>query len=481
MDAEGLGTVSVRSVPLSEFAAIPFSQIKGSAAGCLDPFGEDRMTSLRAVRISFLAVLSLSLLASVVAAAQTYVTPIVAPTPPGKSIVVNQAGDKNYDPHVSADLVAYSNAASGYFPIRYFNLVSGANSAVPNPGTHDFLSDIRNGTIAFTRVDTTHSAIFEFDTSSPSTPPVEIAPQAGSSRDEAQIGDQTIVWQDFGFYSTGAADIVAYDISSQNVTRLTNDGLLNQDPGVSPDGTVIAWGKCQSFTACDIWSAMGGGTNWTLHQLTNNNGLCSHADSDSQVVVYSCNRSGKDSIYWQPVAGGTEQVLDLPGSAVFPSVSGGLIAFAYELPGTTNHNLYVFDSSTLNLYQITNTTTDDVQLSDISVTPDGRVRVAWQVGGETAVDAFTFNLGNADLAVSKTAPQYSVMGSNIVYNIKLTNNGPSTANSIVLSDVLPSGLSLVSCTPQDGTCGGTTTAPTVTISSLANGASENITLTAKNQ
>jgi uncharacterized repeat protein (TIGR01451 family) len=45
-------------------------------------------------------------------------------------------------------------------------------------------------------------------------------------------------------------------------------------------------------------------------------------------------------------------------------------------------------------------------------------------------------------------------GQNVTYTISVTNNGPSTATAVTLTDTLPAGLTLVSATPSQGTCAG---------------------------
>ena len=391
-------------------------------------------------------------------AAQTSVTPTLMPTPPGTLIMVNNAlNADHYDPHVSSDVLAYSTQVNTALTIRYFDLITGVDATVPNPGVFDYLSDVRGSVIAFTRVDPTRSAIFTFDTVSPMAAPVEVAPQPGSSREVAQIGDSTIAWQDHGFYGSPIlSDIVAYDRASGNITRLTDDGNVNRNPALSPDGSVIAWEKCVSDTACDMWSATRSGANWTPHQLTTgytcgSEGGQDHPDTDGQIVAYSCNRSGQASIYWQPVAGGLEQVLNFAGDSVFPSVSGGVIVFANRPSGATNHNLYVFNTASANLYQTTNDTQDH-QLNDVSYTPDGKVRVVWEVG-QLAVYAFTFTLPVGDFSIGTISPlTISAGGSastNVIVdplngfdsavNLSVTGQPAGVTATLVPSQVTPTG------------------------------------------
>jgi hypothetical protein len=90
------------------------------------------------------------------------VTPTLAPTPPSQLITVNNGPGDHFDPHVSADFVAYSNMdASGCQTIHYFNLVTLSDAAVLFNCTvsSDFLSDVGGTVIAFTHVDSSHSPV----------------------------------------------------------------------------------------------------------------------------------------------------------------------------------------------------------------------------------------------------------------------------------------------------------------------------------
>lgn len=54
----------------------------------------------------------------------------------------------------------------------------------------------------------------------------------------------------------------------------------------------------------------------------------------------------------------------------------------------------------------------------------------------------------ADLAVTKTGPSLVTAGTNATYIITLHNNGPDAAQTVVLSDLLPAGATVVSMTPS---------------------------------
>jgi uncharacterized repeat protein (TIGR01451 family) len=88
---------------------------------------------------------------------------------------------------------------------------------------------------------------------------------------------------------------------------------------------------------------------------------------------------------------------------------------------------------------------------------------------------------SADLAVTNSGPSSVTAGTNATYTIKLTNNGPSAALGVVLSDLLPTGSSFVSMTQAAGTDGFTfaQSGGTVTESATGNissGSSDTFTL-----
>jgi uncharacterized repeat protein (TIGR01451 family) len=72
---------------------------------------------------------------------------------------------------------------------------------------------------------------------------------------------------------------------------------------------------------------------------------------------------------------------------------------------------------------------------------------------------------DADLSIAKTASTaLPLVGQNFTYTLTVTNNGPDTANSVVVTDTLPAGVTFVSATTG---CSGTTTV-TCVASTIAN-------------
>ncbi|MFC1848490.1 DUF11 domain-containing protein, partial [Chloroflexota bacterium] len=92
-------------------------------------------------------------------------------------------------------------------------------------------------------------------------------------------------------------------------------------------------------------------------------------------------------------------------------------------------------------------------------------------------DSATSTVQAADLAVSKTVNNPTPNeGDSVTYTITLINNGPDTATSIIITDLLPAGVTYSSDTPSQGSYGSGSGAWSV--GSLANGASATLTITA---
>jgi len=67
-------------------------------------------------------------------------------------------------------------------------------------------------------------------------------------------------------------------------------------------------------------------------------------------------------------------------------------------------------------------------------------------GNAVTAQTYTVVYSNADLAVIKIGPLLVKSGTNATYGIGAWNQGPGTANNVVISDVLPAGESFVSAT-----------------------------------
>ncbi len=314
---------------------------------------------------------------------------------------VNAGPGDQLDPHVSGGLVVYTNESQDVSEVRYHDLATGQDQAIPNGGAYDFSADVSGDTVVFTRLNA-GSSIFIYGARAQAGP-VEVAPQAGSHRRGAVIGNHTVAWQDFSYAAGVEPEITAFNLDTQALTRLTADSSLDRTPAVSSDGSTVVWSKCIAGQTCDIWQAVAVPGGFTPQALTGAQGDESQPDTNGQVVVYASARTEdgvvERDIYWQAVGGGPEYRLALPGVDSNPSISGSLIAFERQDPASPgpNYDIVLFDLRTQTLYRLTDTPQSEA-LNDVSVGQDGLVHVVWSVP-ESGYDvvAFTFRLpGNPE-------------------------------------------------------------------------------------
>jgi uncharacterized repeat protein (TIGR01451 family) len=91
--------------------------------------------------------------------------------------------------------------------------------------------------------------------------------------------------------------------------------------------------------------------------------------------------------------------------------------------------------------------------------------------------AIPLNPSTADIAVTTSVGSAVFLGSNTVYTITVTNNGPSAANGVTLADTLASGPTFVSAVASAGTCTGTGPVDCTLPTPLVSGAKVTITVT----
>jgi Tol biopolymer transport system component len=326
--------------------------------------------------------------------------------PPTTVTVVGSGPGNQTDPHVSGALVTYTNdATASGSEIRYHDLATGIDRAVPASGEFDFLSDVSGSTVVFTRIGPDgENPIYAYDTAGTQAP-FEVAPEATPSfRHGPAIGGRTVAFQDFSF--TGLMtqpEVVVASLDGGAGTRLTNDALLDRDLAVSSDGSALVWTKCNTDgTGCDVWSAREV-NGWAPVNLTASPAEESTADTNGSLVAYWAVDSGEADIFWRSISGGLATRLALPGFQTNPNVSRNLISFDSAVAQGGSRDIYVYDLDRDALYQVTNTTADE-SLSDVSVSPTGLVRVVFQVSelGNFNVYAHQFQLPGASPAALLT-------------------------------------------------------------------------------
>lgn len=327
------------------------------------------------------------------------VTPTMGTTPAITTTTINQSNGPQRDPHVSGSLVSYTDFAPVNSRIHVFDLATGVDTAIPGTSSDvDFLSDVNGSNVVFTRIFATKSAIMRYSTAAGIVS--ELDPQPTSDRTGAAIGGGTVAWMDQAAVgASGIPEIVAHDLAGGGSTRLTNDALYDLDTAVSPGGSVIVWTKCAGSggtSGCDVYKAVRSGSAWTVTGLP----IPSEEtlpDTDGSIVVYDSSRAGEQDIYWQPVAGGSEQQLTLAGPQRNANVSSGLVTFELQDPAASqlNWDIALYEVATNTLYRVTNTLSDEY-LNDVDYDHATRsVRVAYtrpNSGTGEDIYALTFTL-----------------------------------------------------------------------------------------
>ena len=326
----------------------------------------------------------------------------------GTTELIQGGPSSQTDPHISGSLVSYTNrVAASDTTIRYHDLATGANNAVPG-GSLDQLSDVFGSTIIFQRGSTVSPdrAIMAYNTATPTLPPVELDSAPGARRAQAAIGGRTVAWQEFVGNSSVASNVVAYDLDSGVATALSSDGVTNtnRDTAVSPDGRLVAWAKCAlGGSACDIYvSTRNADGSWAGSIRLTAPGAEEDIlpDTNGAVVAYASNRGGDYDIYWQQADGSNLSQLALAGNQTNPNMSGSLISFESTVEAGLSADLYVWDIATETLYRLTDTPAVDETLNDISLRANGTVTVVFAQLDSTApgndVYALTFQLAPVD-------------------------------------------------------------------------------------
>src|SRR4051812_47288588 len=105
-------------------------------------------------------------------------------TPSGLVIsTVNAGPGDQSDPHISGSLVTYTSLVNGTAGIRYHDLATGTDTAIPSAASLDFLPNVPGSPPVLPRLTATASAIASYDTAT-GGPAVVLDPQPGSNRQD---------------------------------------------------------------------------------------------------------------------------------------------------------------------------------------------------------------------------------------------------------------------------------------------------------
>ena len=303
--------------------------------------------------------------------------------------VVNNGPGEQADPHIDCNLVSYTYAdGQGSLHVRYYDFTTNTDHAIPGDGVNG-LSHVYGTRIAFTEATPSGPVVVIFDTA---TETRSVVP--GFWHGNSALGGNLVAFEDRTLTTdpTGS-EIVIYDLSTETFTRLTNDSLFDRNPAVSPTANAVVWEKCQhNGSPCDIYASMQTSPGaFTTRALTGSAGDDRGADTNGQIAVYTSTRGGETDIYFQPVAGGAEMQLSIPGIQYNVNIASNVICFVSQVG--TQYDIFVYDLSTGNLYRVTDTPAIETW-SDITVC-NGTARIVYSApnsNGDYDLFAFTFQL-----------------------------------------------------------------------------------------
>lgn len=353
----------------------------------MDTPGSRRGISSRFSAATAAAILALGTLAAPVGA----VVPIAGGAISATNYPINVSASVDaYDPSVNGDTAAYTADST----IRYYSFFTGIDSEVPvGSGSSDVLSDVAGSRIVFTRIDGTGARVLVFDTLALTT--TAISP-VGSAHYGPAIGNNTVAVIN---QNNGVLEIATIGGAPASVT---DGSRIDQRPAVSPSGDRVVYESCPVADplSCDIHQATPSGSGWAISSVTSTTQAESNADTDGSVIVYDAVRTDELDICWANAGGGPESCLEMAGPQRNPSVSAGVIVFESGSPA----DVYVYDTSTNRLFQITSTPHDE-SLSHVDVLAAGTVRVVW--AGEIGANRDVFGV---DLELPPVGPSYTFGG-----------------------------------------------------------------------
>jgi len=333
------------------------------------------------------------------------VTPGNGGTVGGATVAVDVTAGDQLDPHVSGDIAAYTDAANpDQSLIRYYDfLTPGAPNAFI-PTTADFidtLSDVNGNHVAFARYDQslgTRSCMI-YDVVAHTTTKIGSGTQAFATA----LGGDTVAFVN----GTGASDIMVGRISTP-AAPLTNlsasPAATDTSPAVSPAGNLVVWTSCV-LADCNVMKATLTSGTWSLPAVVRTS--AANPDTDGTNIVYD----SAGDVFFQPAGGGAATQLALSGVERNPSIAGGVIAFEGAVDAISTHDLFVYQISSNLLFRVTDTPSVDESLNDVTVLPNGDVRIVWAANDDAAVaDARNIYARTFSLPQELPLPEYNFSG-----------------------------------------------------------------------
>lgn len=166
---------------------------------------------------------------------------------------------------------------------------------------------------------------------------------------------------------------------------------------------------------------------------------------------------------------GTVASLDVPSGVYEVVVDTLAIGGAQSISGvgTTQNSQWNGNSGGTQAYDVDGGGSTRTGAPSVPMSETLSASTNWSVG------ALSIRPAQADVSVTNVATSSAYPG-NLSYTVTVTNNGPSSATGVTLTDTRSAG-TYVSATPSQGSCTGTTTV-TCSLGTIASGASATMTL-----
>jgi TolB protein len=258
---------------------------------------------------------------------------------PGAETRISTSIGDEYDPALSGNLISYTSYRGVDTDMWYYDLASGLETQVTSAVGNQELSDVRDGLIVYTDLETLDIMLYDPATALTTnlTPerPVSINPC---------IGDGIVAWEDV---SQGSQEIFARHLATGELRQASNSPCC-VDAKPASDGETIVWESCSGTCAVRAydWAT---GTTKTLASATD----CDfrRPDVSGETVVFDGLVSGDRDIYAYDLASDTLTRLELFGVQVNANVSGDHVCFE-DLSVGISH-CWVWDLTNDTVYRAT--------------------------------------------------------------------------------------------------------------------------------
>jgi hypothetical protein len=291
----------------------------------------------------------------------------------GTTVTINNGMGDQTDPHVNGDLAVYTDA-NGSSQIRYYDFVTTSDNAVPSQsGAYDILSDVRDNMIVFCRVTGGASAML-FDVSTHAV--TEIAPTPSPAQFQPVLGGHQVAFIDLNL---GNGDIMVFDLSANGpAINVSLSADPDDSPNLTPAGDAVVWERCNGAN-CDVLRSLNSGGTW-VRPKSSRTRRGTRATRTPTAPPSFTTRTARPQRVETSISSRSQEVRKPSSRSQVSngtqSINSGVIAFESD-PGTGSADIYIYLIATNTLLQVTNSPSVNDTLNDITVLGNGDVRVVW--------------------------------------------------------------------------------------------------------